>query len=608
VSTTGDTYLDGLLGGDLELSRGRELNDSGNADRLVDLHGERIKFVPGIGYHVWGDTHWKVDDSKELTRLARHVVETIRQQAEELKEERGTDDEMTKAYMRHAKASGQANKLRAMIEVAEADARIIIAAGQLDSDPYSLNTPSGTVNLRTGEIRAHNPADLITQITRAGYNQSAATPVFSEFLNRITNGSEERQRFLQRGVGHTLIGEVLEHRLLILQGDGANGKSTFVNAVTHALGDYAHVASADLLMAGRRGVEGATPTIAGLRGKRFVTVSETGEDAKLAIERVKAVTGGDVVTGRFLNQNPITFPPSHSIVLMTNHRPRVQDDSPAIWRRLLLVMFDVSIPEHEQDRDLERKLRAEQDGILAWQVAGAIEYLRTGLQPPADVLAETQQYRESENQFSAWLSECTEQAPLDYGEKASELLHSFNAWAKTNRAQPLTKMSMAERLKKSGLQHKEREDANYYLGIRLPESDSGQLGFPKDEQETGDHGDLYKELPTRARAHAQGQRLGNVSTISIESAPATTDPEPEPEVLFGLMPDDERDRFAPVTPSQLYSFEHEQRQPLPPPEDEAAEHDALLPTSHYDVHESRVVWEDRGNHDELPLLEDGGAS
>jgi phage/plasmid-associated DNA primase len=209
---------------------------------------------------------------------------------------------------------------------------------------------------------------------------------------------------------------------------------------------------------------------------------------------------------------------------MTNNRPRVQEDSMAIWRRLLLVLFDVTIPEHEQDRNLERKLRAEQDGILARTVAGATDYLRGGLRPPADVLAETAQYRDSENTFSAWLSECTEKAPPDYGEKANELLHSFNAWAKSNRAQPLTKMSMAERLKRAGLDAKKRMDANYYLGIRLPDSESGQLGFEVDEEEHGDHGDVCKEMPTRAHAHAQSQESANVTTVSTGSTTETAPP------------------------------------------------------------------------------------
>ena len=274
-------------------------------------------------------------------------------------------------------------------------------------------------------------------------------------------------------------------------------------------------------MSGRRNVGAASPEIAGLRGRRLVIVSESAEDGKLAVERVKAITGGDLVTGRFLNKNPITFRPSHTVWLQTNHRPRVSDDSEAIWRRLVLVLFKITIPEEERDPQLEHKLREEADEILGWAVEGCLDYQRIGLATPEVVRAETQQYRATEDAFKMWLAERTEPAEAEHGEKASALLRSYNVWANDNRAAKLSHVSLAERLTNAGHPKKERNTGNYYLGLRLLEGDSDQMRMAATAVEGG--GSTPDPQRISSRAHAQGEGAADTSTPSTLHPPNVAD-------------------------------------------------------------------------------------
>ena len=187
---------------------------------------------------------------------------------------------------------------------------------------------------------------------------------WTAFLQRVLPDESVRE-YLQRIIGVALLGKVIEHVLAILIGTGRNGKSTFYEAVCHALGDYAHAADPELFMLRHN----AHPVgEMDLLGRRLVVVSESGEDRRLDEANVKRLTGGDPINARYMHKNPVVFTPSHLPLLITNHLPKVSDDSPAIWSRLRVIPFDVFIPEHEQDTGLADTLQAEADAVLAWSL------------------------------------------------------------------------------------------------------------------------------------------------------------------------------------------------------------------------------------------------
>ena len=259
-----------------------------------------------------------------------------------------------------------------MVTLAASDARLARRPARFR--PRPMATQRGERHRRPPRRHAPNPHNPARRDHAACRRQLPARGISRNLEHLPCQGARATRA---RGVPATArrasaIGAVREHILAILYGSGANGKSTLVGALQAALGDYAHAAPVSLLVGEQRG--GATPDLADLRGRRFVTVAETREDGELSVERVKALTGGDKINARHLYGQPFTFTPSHTPWLLTNHKPRIGDDGDAIWRRLLLVPFLVTIPKDEQDVELADRLALEVDGILSWVVKGALEY------------------------------------------------------------------------------------------------------------------------------------------------------------------------------------------------------------------------------------------
>lgn len=282
------------------------------------------------------------------------------------------------------------------------------------------------LDLRTGQLRPHDPALHITKVTAAAYHPDAAAPCFERFLERIQPDPAMRA-FLARLLGHTLPGVVVEHVLAILHGVGANGKSTLAEVVSDALGDYATAADPDLLI----DTGDTHPTgVADLFGTRFVTTTATDSGRRLAEATVKRLTGGDRIKARRMREDFWEFVPSHSIVMLTNHRPIVRGDDEAIWRRMRVVPFDVIVPKAEQDGHLKDKLREEIDGILTWLVAGCLAWQHSGLEEPERVQEATASYRHDSDTLGAFL----EKRCLTYTHshvKSSELFAAWQGWCRT---------------------------------------------------------------------------------------------------------------------------------------------------------------------------------
>ncbi len=439
------------------------LDDIGNASRFVHQHADDARYVPELDtWLTWDGTRWTSDTGAAATmERAKKTVRAIRDEGHAAQSE-----ELEKKLLAHATASARSNRIRGMLELARTDPAISRPAAVLDRDPWLLCTPSGTVDLHTGQLRANDRSDGLTLQTRAAYVAGARSDVWEATLARSLP-DEETRAYLQRLVGVSLIGQVVEHVLPIPWGTGANGKSTILEAVRRVLGEYAGSAPLDLLMQTRRDGGAATPELAALRAKRFVLVSETKEDARLAAERVKSITGGDAITARPLYGHPITFQPSHTVWLQTNHKPRVSDDGEAIWRRLALIPFDVTIPEAERDGTLPSRLELDSSAILAWCVAGCLAYQRDGLAAPAAIEAATDDYRAAEDTFGAWLDDRTANDITGWS-SANDLHVSYAHWASDNGAPRLTATALGDRLAARGYVKKRATGGTRgWLGIRL---------------------------------------------------------------------------------------------------------------------------------------------
>jgi putative DNA primase/helicase len=416
--------------------------DLGNARRLVAIHGEDIRYSHAWKtWLIWDGRRWARDETGAINRCAKNTVQSIYNEAANI-----TDESRT-ARAKHALKSEADARLTAMVSLARSELTIPVRPNDLDTDPWLLNVLNGTVDLRTGELRPHRREDHLTKLAPVEYDADATCPVWDGFLNRIMDGNETLIRFLQRAVGYSLTGDTREQVILIPYGTGDNGKTTMLKTIQVALGDYAAKTPTATLLVKR---EGAIPNdVARLKGARFVYASEAEQGKRLAEALVKEMTGGEPVAARFMHAEWFEFTPEFKIWLATNHKPVIRGNDKAIWDRIRLIPFDVSIPETEQDKTLDKKLLTELPGILAWAVRGCLDWQTDGLGAPEEVTQATQGYREEMDVLGNFFEDrCVEMAAS--GVTTKELHAAYSEWCQLNGETPQGKQAFGTSLTARG--------------------------------------------------------------------------------------------------------------------------------------------------------------
>lgn len=435
-----------------ERRRAYARTDMGNAERLVDRHGKGLGYIHSWHRYLAFDGQcWRVDDTGAVRRAAKDTVRSIYGEAAH-----APDDATRKAIAKHALASESRNRIDAMTDLAKDE--VSVSPKQLDADPWLLNVLNGTVDLRTGERLPHSRADLITKIAQVRYDPGAKAPVFEEFLETVLP-SEALRKFVQKAIGYSLTGDVSEQVLLFLYGTGSNGKSTLLNVVHEIAGEYAMPAAPDLLVAKR----GSHPTeLAALHGVRFAPCTEVEDGARLAESLVKQLTGGDKITARRMREDFWQFSPTHKIWLAANHKPEIRGSDYAIWRRIKMVPFTVTIPKADQDPRLPEKLKEEMPGILDWAVRGCLEWQAEGLGEPREVTQATDSYRAESDLLAAFIDErCVVEAGATV--KFSDLWGAWQDWCRESGEDSGTKMKFGKRLDEQGV---EKRSGNRNVAMR----------------------------------------------------------------------------------------------------------------------------------------------
>jgi len=359
---------------------------------------------------VWDGQRWRTEDTLAATDLIRSVCRQTAVRA---------DNPKVAAKLASAGTVGGVERL------ARADRRHAATTDEWDSDPWLLNTLGGVVDLKTGRKRPHDRADRMTKITTATPNGDC--PTWRQFIDEVTGGDKELQSYLQRMVGYALTGSTQEHALFFLYGTGANGKSVFVNTLATILGDYATNAPMDTFMETR--TDRHPTDMAGLRGARFVAAIETEQGKRWAESKLKNLTGGDKISARFMRQDFFEFFPQFKLFVAGNHKPAIRNIDEAMKRRLHLIPFTITVPPERRDKNLQQKLLAERDGILAWAVHGCLDWQRHGrLDPPQRVVDATEEYFEAEDALGRWLDErCVREANAK--SLTAELFNDWKQWA-----------------------------------------------------------------------------------------------------------------------------------------------------------------------------------
>lgn len=445
--------------GTSSLNSPNQLTDLGNAQRMVDLHGQDLRYCEAWGWMVWDGSRWTRDGSGEVERRAKHTVKSILEEAAKLNQCATAKDvfdrrlvEQATDLQKHAIRSQSRQRIDAMIALAKSDERVVSKTENFDTHPWLFNVANGTIDLTTGNLKPHRREDFITKLSPINYEPAATAPFWDQFLLKIMDKKEDLVAFLQRAVGYSLTGVIRDRRCLFFcYGSGANGKSRLLAAIRRVLGEYAQQAPASLLQ--NSGNRTSTNDLARMIGIRLATITEAAQGMQGSEEIIKTLGGGEPIAVRHLYREYFEFTPQAKIWWGLNDKPRLRDDDRALWDRLYEIPFTVRIAESERipEDKLDALLAAESEGILAWAVSGCLTWKQDGLAPPNSIKEATEAYRKEMDPLNEFLED---RCIIDEGASVSvsELRQAYDAWAEESGVRfTLGKKKFSDRLKVTGV-------------------------------------------------------------------------------------------------------------------------------------------------------------
>lgn len=440
--------------------------EDGTARTLVARYGHQLRYCPQRGsWLAWDGARWVWD-------TAEHTRELVRTIARELPEGEG--------WKTHKRRALSAAGVTGVLRLAQSDPAVVVHLDQLDAHPYELNTPGGIVDMRTGTLRPPDPNALHTRTTAVTPDFDHPAHAFETFLAATFGEDNDLQSYVQRLLGVSAVGAVLEQILPFAHGVGANGKSTLVEAVMTALGrgpgGYAIAAPAEMLMVRRHSEHPAE--LAQLAGARLVVCSELEDGQKFAEARVKQLTGRDTINARFMRQNPFDFTPSHTFLLIGNHMPSMTAGGPAFERRIKFIPFAHVVPENARDPRLGEKLEAEAPAVLAWLIKGAAQYAEHGLGEPASVRRATAEYTHDQDTVGRFIEDTCHHVPgsTELRCQVATLRTAYAAWCSEVGETPATSKRFTQELRdRFGVESKQSNGKRSYYGI-APIGDTNEDG------------------------------------------------------------------------------------------------------------------------------------
>ncbi len=469
----------------------------GNAERLIARSGDKLVFVDGNGWAVWDGKRFAYElGEAAAVKLCHRMVEKLRDELKELRdlgpppppptEEAETDPtiqgkmrlERIKGWERGISKfqtfcvdSGNAGNVKGALEMAKP--YLSKPARAMDAHPWLLTVDNGTLDLRQKpetldrmRLDGFRRSNLITRLAGAPFRAAAACPTFERFMARILP-DEEVRRFVQKLFGYCLTGDTSEQIFVIFYGTGKNGKSKLVDLMRQVFGDYAATIPVGVFLDGRdKKADGPKPSLAKLPGVRMVLMSEPDKGEALSEGLVKEVTGGEPIETRKLNKDPFEYRPEFTPIMVTNHRPIIRGQDVGIWRRVMLIPFEVFIPPDERDPHILDKLLAEREGVLNWLLTGLWLWAEEGLDPPEKVMAAVEEYRRDQDPLGDFLE--AETAAIQGKRVTATALYSAYAdWCERNAVEPLKQNGFGRRMKDRGFRTVKSCGVNEYVGLEL---------------------------------------------------------------------------------------------------------------------------------------------
>lgn len=452
----------------------RDYTEQGNAIRLKDSQHDVMRYNGGLGWCVWDGSIWRKSAEEDAGMLVLNQADKRMEEARRMlqlapkgdgkeKTDEQKDAEAAFAWAKKCRSySNQRNTLliaRNLMGVRDVD--------EFDPDPWLLNTPDGVVDLRTGDMRPHESRYLCTMMTSVAPEMGGRIDRWKKFLYQITGGDASFERYLQLVAGMACVGKVYEEGLVISYGPGSNGKSTLFSVWQELLGTYAGTVRNEVLMGNKNGTE--VQGQAQLRGMRLTITSELEEAQAMNLSLLKRLTSRDKISARPLYHEPIEFTPSHTLILHTNHLPRLRSCDDGTKRRIAIAPFTRVIAPEEKVMDFASVLvREEGPAILGWMIEGAIAFYKADmkLEKPQVVLEATEAYLAGEDKIGRFISECCE---IDQKAKQASgaLFHAYKMWCEENNVYAGGSQAFVRELERRGFEWSKQKAGNFVRGLRL---------------------------------------------------------------------------------------------------------------------------------------------
>ena len=467
------------------------------ADRFADDYKNYVRFLPPLNQWVmWNNRYWENDTLMEVQNLARAIPEKFRKEMMELDPVK--DEKQLKRFVQFIK---QITHFSVYSRIPQhAGPQMAIHPNDCNKDDFMLGVENGVINLKTGELIQGNEAKamFITHHSFVQFDPTATAPKFLKFIDEIFGGDKELINYIQRFIGYTLTGSSRERAILILHGNGSNGKSLFLKVLRDMMGSYSRILNAAVLMKSKNADSATGPdaNIASLAGRRFIMTSETGNHQRLNENLIKQLTGDEPLSARApYAREAIEFPIKFKMFMATNHKPYIDDVDPAIWSRVKMIPFLQRFLEpedcirenhHPINKALYNELVKELSGILNWALTGCHLWQESGLQEPDIVRKATEAFKSESDLLSEWREDFTVEGPTEETSGA-DLYNSYTAWCMNNSTRPMTRNAFSRRI--SEIEGVERGTVNRQRGF---------IGIAVLKPKTEDKEDMIKSAIDRA--------------------------------------------------------------------------------------------------------------
>ncbi|MFB8167346.1 phage/plasmid primase, P4 family [Kitasatospora purpeofusca] len=455
-------------------------SDIVNAHALVMFMKGGIKYAEGVGFHVWAGTHWV--RSEVLVRQAAHdlgaaMVETLAREKSVIREALAlklAGDALEAEYEKQvqalplakaAKGFTMARRIDDLIRELASVRGVNCSVDDFDNQPHLLSFANGTVDLKTGVRRPHDPSDMLTKSLPWNYDRLKKAKRWRKFLKEVFPNEPAMVDYIRRLCGYGITGSTAEQAFAVLIGTGANGKSVFLDTLTHTFGDLSETTRFETFE--DRG-SSIPADLAALRGARMVMASE-GEAGKPMSESVlKRATGSDRLTARFMRENFFTYQPTFLLWLASNHTPSFRSQDEGLWRRVKLIKFDRYFKPEERDHGIFAELRKEAEGIAAWAVAGAVEWYAGGLQEPDCIKTATTAFKENSDALAEFLTDVLVKTDSDKSHVPSqEAYTAYRDWCEAQGEKAWTRRGFISALDERGIRQHRMTRGRVLLGVRF---------------------------------------------------------------------------------------------------------------------------------------------